>query len=117
MASIRLTFRGQDYVIPENRAFEAGEAVEEIVTLSELVGMRTRPRFHKLARCYGELLRYAGCRVTDREVHSEIMGGLKGREAKAEAAAAALNALIEVLMDGAPDDGGEDEDVGKTSAS
>ena len=63
MNSIRLSFRGQEFSIPANRAFEAGAAVEEIVTLSEIAQWGAAPKFFKLARAFGALLRLAGCKM------------------------------------------------------
>ena len=117
MANIKLMFRGDTYTIPEDRAFEAGEAVEEIVTLAELAGWGRKPKFHKLSRCFGELLRFAGCKVSDREVHAEMMAQMKRDPTSQDSVAlSAINALVAILMDGAPEADG-DEPAGKKNAS
>lgn len=122
MAGIVMTFRGREYRIPEERAFEVGEAIEDIVTLSELMSWGRDPKFHKIARCYGLMLRQAGAKVSDREVHTDIMDQIKafGGEGGADGAgsivaAQAVAALIAVLMDGAP--AGGDAAPGKQTAS
>lgn len=124
MAGIVMTFRGAEYRIPEDRAFAVGEEIEDIVTLPELIAFGTAPKFHKVARCYGVMLRHAGATVSDREVYAEMMGqiasvgaaGKAGAEAaKAVMATQAVAALIAVLMDGVPTGG--DAAPGKATAS
>lgn len=108
--AIRLHFRGQDYTIPDNRAFAAGEAVEEIATLSEIHSWSTQPKFHKIARCFSELLNFAGAKTTPQEVLTDMMDQIKsgGSEGKELIAASAIFALVAVLMDGAPEGDGEE---------
>ena len=117
MANIRLSFRGEEYVIPDTQAFEAAGLVEEIATLAEVSKWFKNPKYNKLSRCYGELLRLAGCKVSDREVHKEIMDQIKqGGGDRGLAALEALGALVAVLMDGAPVDG-DGTPPGKPNAS
>jgi len=130
MPDIVLEWAGRDYRIPDSRAFDLGERVEDIVTLSELGEMTARPKFHKIARVYGEMLRYAGAKVTDREVHSEMMAQVKQAmtmvatgadksdietKAKHQIAASAIATLVAILMDGAPSSGGEEPEKGNAS--
>lgn len=121
-----MTFRGKEYRIPDEKAFAVGEQVEDIVTLPELMSFGTAPKFHKVARCYGAMLRHAGAQVSDREVYAEMMAQIAavGTEGDAEAAKAvlatqAVGALIAVLMDGVPTGGalGGTGAPGKPSAS
>lgn len=107
---IAVEFKGVVYEIPDSRAFEAGEAVEDIVTLPEIAAWGENPKFFKLSRCFGALLRFAGCKVSDKEVHSEMMAQVKraGDGGEELLAAQAVSALVAVLMDGAPEDDGED---------
>ena len=72
MADIVLKWRGHEFRIPEDRAFEAGAALEEIVTLTELQGFAVKPRFFTIAKAMGCLLRFAGAKVSDSEVKREI---------------------------------------------
>lgn len=106
MQPIRLTFRGKDYEIPASRAFRAGAAVEEVVTLGEITSWGSKPRFFAIASAFGVLLRFAGCKVSDEEVHSDMMAGMRGGDdANATgdvAAVVAINALMNCLMGGAP---------------
>lgn len=110
MRGIKIPFRGEEYFIPASKAFELGERVEDIVTLTELGSWGARPKFFKLARCFGEMLRFAGCKVSDTDVHADMMGQIKAlgaggeTSAKSIIAAQAIGALIAILMDGAPDD-------------
>jgi hypothetical protein len=124
MPDIVLNWKGATYRIPEDRAFEAGAAVEEIVTLAELESYNSNPRFFKIARAMGCLLRFAGCKVSDREIKAEIdacvlratRGGVTEAEAKEYFVARAFAQLHAVLFDGAPD-GGDGDPPGETSAS
>lgn len=123
MADIVLKWKGSDHRIPDARAFEAGAALEEVVTLAELQSFGTRPKFFTLARAMGCLLRFAGVKVSDREVKAEIdasirsavSDGLDEADVKEVFAVSAIQQLVAVLFDGAPNDG--DGQPGETSAS
>lgn len=110
-----LKFKGQDYPLPENRAFEAGEAIEEIATLPEVISWSRKPKFVKLARCFAAMLEVAGCRATPQEVHAEMMAGFKAGNPGAHLAA--ISALVAILMDGAPKAEGGEADPGKAEAA
>lgn len=118
MKQIKIEWQGASFTISEREAFELGERIEEIVTLSELSDMAQKPKFRKLARCYAEMLNFAGAIVTPAEVHSKMMDeikNLKGSE-KQLVVAEAIGVLIEILMDGAPEgdvSGGDDSGDGK----
>ena len=114
MADIILKFKGQDYILPEDMALQAGEAVEEVATLPEVIGWSKRPQFVRMARCFAAMLRVAGGRVTDKEVHAEMMAGFKDGQPGTHLAA--LSALVAVLMDGAPKGDG-DAEPGKAEAA
>ena len=117
MPDIRIKFKDQDYLIPDSRAFEVGMAVEEIITLGRLGKLLEDPKFHVIAKCFGVMLRFAGAKVSDRDVLAEMMAKVKGNEAGAGrlAAVEALMMIGAVLMDGAPDTA-KGEDSGKISA-
>lgn len=119
MRAIRLSYAGREYTIPAERAFEIGERVEDIATLSEIHSWAKAPKFFKIARCYAEMLRFAGCSVSDREVHAEMMAQIKkaGAGGGEMMAAQAVFALIAVLMDGAPEDDEASDEGKKTKAS
>jgi hypothetical protein len=118
MVDIVMHFRGEEYRIPDDKAFKIGEQVEEIVTIAEIPRLISNPKFHVIARCYGAMLRFAGCKVSDRDVHAEMMKRLKSGEPGAGhlAAVEAMYLIGAVLMDGAPTDG-EGEAPGKNEAS
>lgn len=106
MADIKLTFRGQEYLIPDSKAFQAGAVVEEIATLyTVLRWVNGDLPLNKLSQCFGALLRFAGAKVSDREVHRELVDVLGTGPAFAMTA---LQTLIAVLMDGAVLDDGSD---------
>lgn len=125
MPDIKLTFKGQDYVIPETRAFELGERVEEVVTLAEMATWGRAPRYFKIAKAFGVMLRFAGCKVSDAEVKAELdasilraaqENGAEESEVREILAVKAVEQLQAVLFDGAPQ-GGEGGTPGKTTAS
>lgn len=119
MPDIRISFRGEEYVIPENRAFEIGERVEQIAPLTEVLAWQRRPRFFAMSRCIGEMLRFAGAKVSDKEVHAELMGQFMGKDV--QATMGALYLLMTVLMGDAPkrvgDGEGQEDGAGKLEAS
>jgi hypothetical protein len=114
MADIVIAFNGEEFTIPEIRAFEIGERVEDIASLPEVLSWAKTPKFFKMARCIGVMLRAAGGRMTDKDVHKQMMADFGAGNPSAYFAA--LSSLVAVLMDGAPPNtgGGEPE---KTDAS
>ena len=115
MAGIDLNFRGQTYSIAENRMFEVAEEIEDIVTLGEITTWGRNPKFTKISRCFGTMLRFAGCTVTDSDVYKDMMASItklseEGSEDQARGlmAAQAVSALMAVLMGGAPESDGAD---------
>jgi hypothetical protein len=98
MPDIKLRYKGAEYTIPEDRAFQIGERVEQIATLGEISAWQARPQYHRMARCIGEVLRFAGCKTSDREVMAELMASLKSTDV--DFLGAVLVALIGVLTDG-----------------
>lgn len=116
MRAVEMQWRGQTYTIPATQAFQIGEQVEDILTLVELREWSTRPKMHKLARCFGVMLRFAGCKVADSVVYSEIMSSKPDANGSV-AAMEAMNGLAKLLMGGATDGDGDGEAPEKTSAS
>jgi hypothetical protein len=118
MKQISIEWKGEEFTISENEAFALGERLEDIVALTELAEMSVRPKFFKLARCYAEMLNFAGARTTPEQVHSAMMAELKtSDEAKKQVMiATAIQTLLEILMDGAPEAEASD-DKKKTSRS
>lgn len=113
MADIVIAFQGEEYVIPEARAFEIGERVEDVASLPEVLGWAKTPRFHKMARCIGVMLRAAGGRMTDKDVHKQMMADFTSGNPAAYFAA--LSSLVAVLMDGAPEGKGGDQEKADAS--
>lgn len=133
MPDITITWGGIDYRVREDSAFELIEAIERHITLPDLLGMigSGRPNFSALARPFHEMLTHAGVRNVPtllelrRMLVADGMANLKHqaerealmREGKSVAhmpesitgnAMAAIGAMIHILMDGAPDMGGEE---------
>lgn len=110
MKQISIEWEGEEFTIDESEAFLLGERLEDIVTLPELALMAQRPKFRKLARCYAEMLNFAGARVSAEKVHSVMMKEIKsaGKADQQIMVSTAIATLIEILMDGAPEDGQSD---------
>jgi hypothetical protein len=106
MADIVIAFQGEEYVIPESRAFEIGERVEEIASLPEVLSWAKVPKFFKMARCIGVMLRSAGGLATDKQIHRQMMADFNSGNPAAYFTA--LASLVAVLMDGAPAGGKAD---------
>lgn len=112
MPKIEIDWQGKSYTIKEDEAFEVAERIEDIMPLSEL-SRPERLNTRRLARCFAEMINFAGGRVTGAEVHAEFMAGLKDatKQDKENVLAEAVLTLVAVLMDGMPeiegDSGGE----------
>ena len=109
MQAINITFKDKTYSIPAYKTFQVADEVESIATLVEMSSWQANPRFVKIAQCYGAMLRFAGAKVTDPEVHTEMMAQIKAaKTASLNAAdlfhAQAVGALMALLMDGMPED-------------
>lgn len=126
MSKIKLTWKGESATLTEDQAFLAADAVEQVATFGELVEMRMKPgkiRFVLLAKAYAALLTEAGIPTKAREVHREFMkvvnaGG--NAEKRLALAVEAIDWLLMVLMDGAPEPEASEGDTGgnlETSAS
>jgi hypothetical protein len=117
MADIRIEFRGKEYLIPESKSFAVGELVEDVASLPEILDWLRRPRYFKMSRCVGTMLRFAGARVSDSDVHAELM--LQLTERKTETLIGSIYMLTSVLMQGAPEPkaGNKDASSEKDSAS
>ena len=127
MQPINLTYRGITFSIPASRAFEIGEEVENIISLGEIQSWGNKVPFHRVARAYGAMLRFAGCRVENGEVLQSIMDNLaevglaksKGTEIETLEIfyQTALGNLTLCLMGGAPTNTDSADDDVKKSAS
>ncbi len=116
MAEIRIDWDGKTWIIPETKAFQIGERVEEIAPLGEILSWMKAPRFFRMARCLGEMLRFAGCKVSDAEVHQQLVSSLGGAEGTGYAGA--VFALVDLLMGDAPRAGsGDGASPGKSDPS
>ena len=114
MADIVIAFKGEEFTVPESRAFEIGERIEEIAPLPEVLSWAQTPKFFKMARCIGVMLRAAGGRATDKDVHRQMMADFNAGNPAVYFTA--LASLVAVLMDGAPQGSGGDAPE-KTAAS
>lgn len=96
---VTLTWGAQEFVIPPNRIMGAISRMEDAITFTELAqaGERNAYPLGKIAQAYGNLLRYAGCTVTDLEVYSALFGRRGDQPDQIAAAGTALN-MVTTLM-------------------
>lgn len=73
---IQIDWKGKPVTIPANRLLGAVAAIEEVITFNELLNYSQRGAYPaaRIAKAYGELLRYAGEQVTDDEIYLGIFG-------------------------------------------
>jgi hypothetical protein len=97
MRAVEMKWRGKAYTIPANKAFDAGEQVEDVVTLGEISSWGANIKTRKLSKAYGVLLRYAGAKVADVTVLEEITSTGSGLADAGQA----VKALVDVILSGA----------------
>lgn len=118
MKEIIVKWKGEEYPITEDRAFEVADALEEIVTVFELHAMVSdikALKVNKLARAFAALLTELGAKATPREVRSAIVDGLKGQGDASQWGTIAMT-LLSILFDGLPEGEGETEGNAETPA-
>lgn len=96
-----LTFkwRGKEYKIASEDVMSAIGAVEEHLTLKELMGdLKDRKTFRMvpLSRAYASLLSHAGCEVTAEEIYKSIFVNGTGEDQKT--AYLAIQALVLMMV-------------------
>lgn len=106
---VRVEWEGEVVNVREDQAFALCEAIEEVITLPELIDMLNsgKPKFRKLSRAYAEMLRFCGFMVTPDDVLKAVMAGFKDGSDEYKVLSDAVRTLVVILMDGAP----EEEDV------
>lgn len=114
MNKITIKWAGETYTVPDKNVFELGERIEDIMSLADLAKLSESPNFRRIARCYAEMINFAGGHVTAQEIHSAMMAQLKGAsdDDRMSVIMSAVTTLVEILMDGAPEeitDGGVDD--------
>jgi hypothetical protein len=120
MSHISINWDGREYKVADDQAFELIEAIERHITLPELMVMIAggKPNFAALARPFHAMLTHAGVRKVPsllelrRMLVAEGLASMKssasGDTPVTGAAMNAIAAMVEILMDGAPDMGEED---------
>lgn len=89
---VMLSWKGDDFEVPADRVMMLIAQVEDIVTLPELLNPRGRP-LAKISMAYGTALRFAGAKVRDDEIYASMF-----KEGSSEAASAAVNGLLSMMM-------------------
>jgi len=102
-------WRGETLTIPATKAFALGEEIEDIAPLSEVTGYLQKQQFRKLSRVLSIMLRYAGRPVDPAEAFSELMTQIKRGTDGMETVQSWIMSLMDVMMDGIP----QDDDAGK----
>lgn len=74
---VELDWAGQTYLIPANCILGAIAIIEEYFTFQDLANVVETKNLSltKLARTYGDILRYAGATVTNDEVYAGMFAG------------------------------------------
>lgn len=135
MKTIKLEWKGDTYVIPENEVFEAVDEMEEHITLATIAQDAQALRMGRLSKAFSVLLKHAGAPDCEpAEVRRWMSASIKKMLAKTTETGrqpsqtevqeiffgAVVKELSDILMDGAPEpDGGEEEKPasGKKTAS
>ncbi len=73
---VTLQWEGKPVVIPANQMLGAIASIEGVITLNELMSFSARGAYPaaRVARAYGELLRYVGVAVDDDTVYDGLFG-------------------------------------------
>lgn len=115
-SNLTIKWAGKDYTILASEAFEVADQIEDVITISEIPALAARPKLTTIAKVYGIMLRHAGAKVRDDEIRSAILAEMKSGQTENIIADGALVALMEILFDGAVDNGDGDDEPKKTSA-
>tara|TARA_R110000868_G_scaffold32425_3_gene117958 strand:- start:1261 stop:1656 length:396 start_codon:yes stop_codon:yes gene_type:complete len=95
---VTFEWAGNNYTIPARRLLGAIARVEGVVTIAELMQTqvaRGTVKLAVLAQAFGEVLRYAGAKVTDDEVYVGLFASpANGGAGNAQGALAALVTLM-----------------------
>ncbi len=109
MKKIEIEWQGETLTIGEDQCFELAEEVEEVITLVDLSEIIKRPKLTKMARAYSVMINFAGGESTPAEVHKSMMQQLRNVPdedgERRIIASDALNALVMIIMGGAPEEG------------
>lgn len=96
--AFQIEWDGVDYSIPADRIMGAIATVEDCLTLAEIHEMVSDPRKVKVgrvSRTWGDLLRYAGAKVTDEQVYE---GMFKGARDQSSRVVIALWTLLKLMV-------------------
>ena len=71
MQDVTLVWKGDEYRVEAREVLPLIAKIEEIITLGELIdeSQSGKIRLARLAKAYGEALRYAGAKLTDEDVY------------------------------------------------
>lgn len=116
MEAFTIKWQGQEATVKADQAFELADAIEQHVTVGELAVMRSVPgriQYVKLSKAYAAMLMACGIPAKAKDVHGEFTKVLRSATAddRLGMAIEALDWLLMVLMDGAPEPEPDDKPV------
>jgi len=111
MARIEIDWKGEKYVIREDQAFAAAEALEEHFTISDLAKVQTEFNVTKMSTAFAALITFAGGQATKEEIRQAVLGSVASGTQMEIAFVPILEAFMVVLFSGAPAEG--DKPAGK----
>lgn len=98
---VKLTWKGDEYVIPSQHMMRVIARIEDHITLRELMESMSNgsPKFAKIASAYASVLRFAGCAVDDQEVYEGMLSGTDEKSPEGMSIIAqALTGLLSMMM-------------------
>ena len=99
--AIEIEWDGETLVVPESKAFELAEEIEEIVPLGEFADVVNRMQARKISHCYSIMLNFVGVPVTKEQVFTKMSANVKPPEVGIAAAFRdAIAGLAAVLTNG-----------------
>lgn len=122
MQEIKIKWDGETFKVKEDQVFDIASQLEEFLDFRTLHLMAHRPSFTKLSRALAVIINTCGGDVSPKDIHKEMMKEVKalnpedlqtGLQGSSLMAATAVEIVLEILMDGAPEPDEEKKDSGK----
>jgi hypothetical protein len=98
---VKITWKGDEYVIPSQHMMRVIARIEDHITLRELMESMSNgsPKFAKIAGAYASVLRFAGCNVDDQDVYDGMLNGADEKSDEGMSVIAqALTGLLSMMM-------------------
>lgn len=88
---VKITWDKKEYEIPANQVMGLIARIEDHISFADLVG--NKPKIGKISTAWAEALRYAGAKVSNEEVYSEMFSGATGSQITS-----AVSGLMEIMI-------------------